>query len=206
MTPDDLRSAASVLRDALRDSVDSDWDAPAGSLDWTCRRTLDHVPDALLLYSAHLSTRATRPRPFLRNGDPAAPVTHLLSSATAAAAILAAVVAEAPPSVRAYHPAGMADPSGFAAMGCDELLVHTFDLASGLGVACAPPPDLCARVLARLFPWAPTEHDAWSTLLWANGRIELPGHPMLDADWAWQCAPIAEWDGITRRRLAPPAW
>ena len=52
---------------------------------------------------------------------------------------------------------GMADASGFAALACDEMLVHTADIAAVLGVGFDPPRGVCARVLARLFPWAP--HD-----------------------------------------------
>jgi hypothetical protein len=73
--------------------------------------------------------------------------------------VLAAVARASKPGVRAFHPAGMADAEGFLAMGCDEILVHTGDIAEGLGIAVAPPADLCQRVVARLFPWAPTDVD-----------------------------------------------
>jgi hypothetical protein len=100
----------------------------------------------------------------------------------------------------------MADAEGFVAMGCDEILVHTGDIADGLGITAAPPTDLCARVLARLFPWAPKGTDPWPTLLWANGRAPLGDRGRLDADWYWQCAPLSEWDGAVKRRTKAPAW
>jgi hypothetical protein len=81
-------------------------------------------------------------------------------------------------------------------MACDELLVHTDDAARGLGSEFYPDSALAGRVLARLFPW----HDPWQTLLWANGRIDLPGRRN-QAAWAWHCAPIAEWDGTPPRIL-----
>jgi hypothetical protein len=93
---------------------------------------------------------------------------------------------------------GSPDPSGFAAMACDELLVHADDAARGLGLAFRPDADLAARVLARLFPWHIAGDDPWRTLLWANGRIDLPGQPT-QKGWRWHCAPLAEWDG------APPS-
>lgn len=37
-------------------------------------------------------------------------------------------------------------------MGCVEVLVHGEDVARHLGLSLDPPRDLCARVLARLFP------------------------------------------------------
>ena len=89
--------------------------------------------------------------------------------------------------------AGQADASGFAAMACDELLVHSNDAARGLGVPFVPPDGLVRATLARLFPWAPGT-DPWPAPLWCNGRIALPGHPRQDR-WAWHCAPLEEWDG-----------
>jgi hypothetical protein len=66
--------------------------------------------------------------------------------------------------------------------------VHTHDLAEGLGLAWHPPADLCARVLARLFPGAPRDEAPWPTLLWATGRAELPGRPRLTT-WRWYGEP-----------------
>jgi hypothetical protein len=94
------------------------------------------------------------------------------------------------PSVRAYHGFGVSDPEGFAAMGVVETLVHTGDLADGLGLAWDPPAALCARVLHRLFPDAPPDTDPWRTLLWATGRAELPGRPRLTS-WRWYGEPLS---------------
>jgi Mycothiol maleylpyruvate isomerase N-terminal domain len=63
---------------------------------------------------------------------------------------------------------------------------------------------LARAIVERLFPWAPVGGDPWPALLWANGRIELPGHPR-QARWRWHCAPLEEWDGVNpadRRRPA----
>jgi len=83
-------------------------------------------------------------------------------------------------------------------MACDELLIHTSDAARGLGLEFAPDPNLAERLLARLFPWHHCGDDPWQTLLWANGRIDLPGHPC-QTGWTWHCAPLADWNGL------PPA-
>ncbi len=88
----------------------------------------------------------------------------------------------------------MADPSGFAAMGCDELLVHGWDATEGLGVDLTPDERITARVLHRLFPWVSHEPDPWTALLWANGRVDLPSKPR-PTDWRWHCAPLDQWDG-----------
>jgi hypothetical protein len=88
----------------------------------------------------------------------------------------------------------MADPKGFAGMACVEVLVHGHDIAQGLRRDLDPPRDVCTRVLARMFPH--TVHvladlDPWTALLWATGRVELPGHPQIE-EWSWHGAPLNE--------------
>jgi hypothetical protein len=100
----------------------------------------------------------------------------------------------------------MADVSGWIGMGCVEVLVHTDDIARGLGLPYRPPANLSARILARLFPWAPSDIDSWDSLRWAAGRAALPDREQLGTDWYWHCPPLSEWDGTIRKRTAPPAW
>lgn len=206
ITPEDLLEAAQHAVASLSGINDADWEAQALDLDWSRRRTLDHLPDALLFYATHLARRSPVRLPSVRNGDEGASPQRLLEVLPSAAAILADVARVAGPDARAYHPAGMADPCGFLAMACDELLVHTSDIAVGLGIDVTPELSVCQRVLARLFPWAPTDIDAWDALLWANGRSALPGRERLGPDWYWHCAPLDEWDGTITKRQAPPAW
>jgi hypothetical protein len=88
----------------------------------------------------------------------------------------------------------MADPEGFAAMACVEALVHGHDVAQGLGLALDPPREVCARVLARMFPHAVpavADLDPWTVLLWATGRTALRGRPQVE-DWSWHGAPLNE--------------
>ena len=116
--------------------------------------------------------------------------------------VFAEAIDAAPSEARGFHGAGMADASGFAAMGCDEILVHGNDMMSGLRAAFIPPEDLCERVLRRLFPWAPADVAGWSGLLWANGRIALDAHGRVDDLWYWHSAPLETWDGTVKRRVA----
>lgn len=90
----------------------------------------------------------------------------------------------------------MADASGFAALACDELLVHTADIAGTLGASFDPPREVCARVLARLFPWTPHDGDTWAALRWASGRVPLRERPRLSSNWVGHPAPLDEWDGL----------
>ncbi len=110
---------------------------------------------------------------------------EILRVLSSAAQLLAAAVETAPNDARAWH-WGPTDRSGFAAMGIGELLVHTFDIASGLDVDWRPPAPLADVVLARLMPDA-SHDDAAPALLWATGRIELDGRTHVD-DWAWRPA------------------
>jgi len=90
----------------------------------------------------------------------------------------------------------MTDPTGYCAMACDELLVHTWDIGRGLGEPFELPSAVCARVVSRLFPmWMPIEADPREALLWCNGRIALSDRPRQGEDWGWWSRPLEEWDG-----------
>ncbi|GAA0671571.1 hypothetical protein GCM10010193_24800 [Kitasatospora atroaurantiaca] len=203
VTAADVELAVRLAVAALRGAVGADWSARAGSLDWDCWETVEHLSDDLFAYAAQLGPekppmdgevpfRWVRERPGgpanVIFADRSAGPAGLLQVLEASGALLVAMVRTTPPEVRAHHGFGAADPEGFAAMGVVETLVHTHDLAGGLGLAWAPPADLCDRVLARLFPDAPTDTDRWPTLLWATGRGELPGRPRLTT-WRWYGTP-----------------
>ncbi|MET9725285.1 hypothetical protein [Streptomyces zaomyceticus] len=194
VTADDVDRAVRLAVDVLRDAPAEGWGGRAGSLEWDCWETAEHLANDLLYYAVqlgpqvppldtHVPIALNRRRPdapavFLF-ADRAAGPAGLLQVLEACGALLVAMVRTTPPAVRAHHAAGVADPEGFAALGVQETLVHTHDLAEGLGLAWTPPSALCSRVLARLFPEAPGGADPWLTLLWATGRAELPGHPRL---------------------------
>ncbi|MEV0647996.1 hypothetical protein AB0I28_22290 [Phytomonospora sp. NPDC050363] len=194
VTADDVdlavRLAVSVLRDAPADR----WDAKAGSLEWNCWETAEHLANDLFYYAVQLGPQSPpldTHVPFaLSRRWPNGPAVFFLAERDAGpaglaqvleacGALLVAMVRTTPPHVRAHHAAGVSDPEGFAALALQETLVHTHDLAVGFGLAWAPPSALCSRVLARLFPEAPAGEDPWLTLLWSTGRTELPGRPRL---------------------------
>ncbi|HMH91838.1 MAG TPA: maleylpyruvate isomerase N-terminal domain-containing protein [Streptosporangiaceae bacterium] len=193
VTADDLDAAVSAVGAALRPATDGDWSARAGSLEWDCWHTAEHIGDCLLSYVGQLAIQPdARYVRFLASAETDASPAEVLEFAEAGGRILAATVRAAPPQARAYHPTGMADPEGFAAMGCVEALVHGHDIAQGLGVRLDPPRGLCRAVLARLFPEAPADlasADPLEALKWATGRAGLPGHPQL-RQWSWHGAPL----------------
>ena len=192
VTADDLDTALAAMTDTLAPATNRDWSKRAGALEWDCWHTAEHIGDALLSYAAQLVARpTTRYVRFLANADADATPAEVLEFAHAGGAILAAAVRATPSDVRAFHPSGMADPEGFAAMGCVEALVHGHDIAQGLGVDLDAPRDVCVHVLARLFPNTPVEVDPWTVLLWATGRVDLPGHPRPEK-WRWHGAPLTQ--------------
>ncbi|MEV6182456.1 DinB family protein [Streptomyces sp. NPDC052015] len=208
VTADDVEFAVRRAVGALREAEAADWDAKAGSLEWSCWETVEHLADDLFSYAAQLGPARPpldREVPFVwsrrtpkgpanvvfadRDAGPAG----LLQVLEASGALLTAVVRTAPATVRAHHVFGAADPEGFAAMGVVETLVHVHDVATGLEVDWTPDAGLCDRVLARLFPHAPADTERWPTLLWATGRAELPGHARLTR-WRWYGAPRSDGD------------
>lgn len=206
LTTDDLLAAAALCQTTLTPVVERDWTILAYDMEWSCRRTLDHLCDVMLFYAVHLATRATERRLWPRDGDHQRTPAELLTILQGNAAILAEVVRAAPPGTRAYHGAGMADATGWLGMACEEIVMHTSDIARPFGIDFRPPDELATKILARIFPWAPSDVPAWDALQWSSGRITLPNQERQDANWYWHCAPLAEWDGTVRRRSNPPMW
>jgi hypothetical protein len=203
VTADDVDLAVSAALGVFNQVLDGDWHVAAGSLDWTCWETVEHMSDDLFAFAMQLAPKTPPRQGYVpigwrrpRDGgpitsifaDPDAGNAGLLQVFEACGGLLTAVVRTSAPQVLAYHGYGASDPEGFAAMGLVEVLAHTDDVAAGLDLAWDPPPDLCDRVLRRLFPQAPTDTDRWPTLLWATGRGELPGRARLDS-WRWDSTP-----------------
>jgi hypothetical protein len=185
----DVTEVAERCASFLEGALDSDWTAVVPEMGWTVSKTVAHISDCMLWYStdllsgtSELSTADIAVRPDSSPAD-------LVRTLRAFASVLAAVVARAAAAdLRGWHPWGLADAAGFAGMGCDEMLVHTHDAARGLGLEFAMPAGSARRVLARMFPEAPTDRDPVDTLLWANGRIALGDLPRRTG-WRWHCAP-----------------
>lgn len=193
VTSDDVLAAGGACHDFLLPAADADWGVPVPDLDFTVRSVVAHAANGPLWYALDLWSGPSDAAFDLKVRVDASNAA-LLVSLRSAARVCAASIDTAGPETRGFHPAGAADASGFAAMACDELLIHTDDAARGLGLQLSPDPDLAGRVLRRLFPWHDPGDDPWQTLLWANDRVQLPGRPS-QKGWIWHCAPFADWDG-----------
>ncbi len=182
----DLEQAVSEMVRVLTPYENADWRVRAGTLDWSCWTTAAHVAHDLLAYAGQVSALpedAYLPFDLIVRADTAP--RDLLRIVTGCGRLLSQALAAAEPTARAWH-WGPTDPSGFAALGVNETLLHTYDITQGLGVGWHPPESLCTAVLARLFPDAPTG-DPVQVLLWSTGRADLAGHPRVTS-WIMKTA------------------
>ncbi|MEO5711173.1 MAG: hypothetical protein ABIQ59_15295 [Nocardioidaceae bacterium] len=200
---DDLESVVTAACAALRSATDRDWDVPAAGLTWTARSTVEHVADDLFAYAGQIATATPEledyvPFDFSAERDGESQVTtHVRREAgnegvvralDACGGMLVSLARTRSADVRGYHPYGVSDSHGFAAMGTVETLLHLYDVAGPLGLTWEPDPDVVRRALERLFPDAPTDGDPWQTLLRLTGRD--PSAPL--ESWRWDGRPAAE--------------
>ncbi|WP_399886262.1 GNAT family N-acetyltransferase [Streptomyces sp. BBFR51] len=192
----------------LRTATDRDWEAArAGRLEWSCRYTAEHVAGILIAYASQLAGRATEVWvPFEITLDEGTGNEDVLQVIETTGALLAATLRTTPREVRAFHPYPYrsANREGFAAMGIVEVLLHTHDIAEVLGLAHEPPAELCADVLARIFPHVQPGADPWRTLLWATGRGDLPGRAPVTG-WRWRNNLVVPAGRLTLQGVTPAA-
>lgn len=191
----------------LRTATDRDWQGTrAGRLDWDCRYTAEHIASDLIAYAGQLAGRATEAYvPFEITLDEGTGNEDVLQVIETTGALLAATVRTTPREVRAFHPYPIAaNREGFAAMGITEVLLHTHDIAEGLGLAYEPSAELCADLLARIFPHVQPGTDPWRTLLWATGRGDLPGREPV-TEWRWRNNLVVPAQRLTLQGVSPAA-
>jgi hypothetical protein len=196
VTAEHVRAAAAACHDVLSPAVDLDWTVRPPDLEWTVFETGVHIADDQVFYAAQLIAQpdeTTKFTPFqvtMWTEDKRNHNEGLVRTIDVCAEILARVVETSPRETHGYHNYGTSDPEGFAAMGAIETLVHTYDMAAGLGLDWRPPADLSADIVDRLFP-DPPSGDPVDVLLWCSGRIPL-GDLERRTDWRWDGRPHAE--------------
>jgi RimJ/RimL family protein N-acetyltransferase len=205
---DDVIQAVAQCTAALRAAVGRDWKAvPAGGLEWDCHTTAVHIADDLVAYAANLAGRAQDAYvPFELTLDEGTDNAGLLHVIETTGALLAAAVRTAPPGARGFHPYPFrsADAEGFAAMGIVEAVLHTHDMAEGLGIPYEPSDELVTSLLACLFPHVQPGPAPWPTLLWATGRGDLPGRAPV-TEWRWRNNLVIPAERLTLTGLRPAA-
>lgn len=200
-----VAGAVALLRTTAK-ADGRDWaEVTAGRLEWDCHRTAVHLAQALLTYSGRLAGRTLyASRPFNVTVDEGTATAELLDVVEAAGRLLTATLRATPREVRAFHPFPFrsANREGFAAMGVAEVLLHTHDIAEGLGAAYEPPAELAEYVLTGIFPHVQPGPAPWPTLLWATGRGELPGRAPV-TDWRWSNNLVIPTDRLTLEGVTP---
>jgi len=118
-----IPSVAAECRSVLDAAVDREWSMPAGDLEWSCRRTAAHVADVLFSYAGQVVAQPDAAYlPMELVVEDAATPDRLVASVVTCAELLHLACRAAPAGLRAWHPAGVADAEGFAAMGVVEVL------------------------------------------------------------------------------------
>jgi uncharacterized protein (TIGR03083 family) len=188
-----VSAASESLTMMLRTLDEQAWDRPAAEVGWTCRATMEHVGGVFAHYAGQVASNPADH--YVAFGfDLWRADTHdkLVEAIETAGQLLQATVQVAPQSSRSWHPQGQFTRNGFAAIAACEALVHGHDIATGLGSSWLPDDALSGAALAALFPDAlvHAEHHAPNELLlWATGRLSLPGLPRTES-WNY-CAAAA---------------
>jgi hypothetical protein len=189
-TVDDLHELSGLVADAWTAGSEGDWSVPAGTLEWSCTRTADHAVDCVYAPAFFLASRRLDAYPGaggdLTMGERATPAA-LVESLAIATRILAGVVNDAEPHVRAVifqRPPAVAAPADFVPRGALELILHGHDVCAGLQVPFEPPAGLCHRLREHTRPWPMWSYfggdglagtdDPWGDLLTASGRHRQP--------------------------------
>jgi hypothetical protein len=188
---DNLYELSEYVVARWRAGAERDWSVPAGTVEWSCTKTADHAVDTVFAPAFFLASRKQDAYPDMGGPfslGPEATPDQLVQALEVATRVLAAVVADAGPDVRAVlfrRPQIMTAPPGaFVPRGATELILHAHDVCTGLGVPYEPPAELCRRLREHTRPWPmwtvawhglPSTDDPWGDLLAGSGRQRQPG-------------------------------
>ena len=200
-TADDFDAVVAQAVDALRPAVDRDWGVEAGAVAWTCNKIAAHIADDLFAFAAQLAARVPSGYlPFVVSPRRKTAPDGMLNNILAGAALVSLAVRAAPADARGFHPWGMGDAEGLAALAAAEVIVHSYDIASTFGIDYQPEGTHCTSVVDRLgqdidLPADErTAIDPLDLLLWATGRRDLPSRPRRTR-WRWWPEPTADRPG-----------
>jgi hypothetical protein len=169
-TAQDVLVAAGWVEQLLRPLVTAEWSVPAGELEWSVRQVVDYLVDVCGFYAIHLAAQSDRRLRVDVTPHPQAGNDERLDVLAATGRLLAVTISAADPTATGWHFMGLTNASGFAGLACNELLVHGWDAARGLGIEFSGDDRVSARVLHRIYPEVEYGNTPWAALLAANGR------------------------------------
>jgi hypothetical protein len=176
-----FRSVRDLVLETLEERVALDWSVPAGSLEWSCWQTVDHIIDCVFSYAFQLASRAQRGfLPFqelraMSGAEPSELVTGLRGITELFSGLLGSVPADAEASDGAF----VLDVDDWAVRATYEMLLHTHDVVVGLGGRFDPPSSMCTWVMASPKLWmldrriATRFANPWEGLLAGSGRTPV---------------------------------
>ena len=145
------RGAAGACQALLGEAADRDWARPIPEMDWTVTQAVTPHGRGHPLVRHRPGRRASERQDTMElRVPPEASNAELVRVIGTFATVLARVVDASPPGTRGWHPFGLADAPGFAAMACDE----SSSIATTPPAASASPSPHRAR-LVRRDPGAP---------------------------------------------------
>lgn len=178
MTPDECQEAVELAVAALAGVGAEDWSRRAGTLEWSCWQTVDHVVDCVFSYVLQIAARAEAGfLPFQElHAEPEARPDDLIAALRATTTMFLAVVRTSPPHTRASDGVAMLSLSDWCARASHEVLVHTHDTVSTFDRALVVPDHLCRAIWSCEAVWMLDRHASpprcppWPALLVASGR------------------------------------
>jgi hypothetical protein len=187
---DDLFVLSDLVATTWTAASGDDWSVAAGTVEWSCTATADHAVDCVYAPAFFLASRKLDGYPDVGMDltlGPEANPTRLVESLRTATRMLAAVVDDAEPDVRAVifrRPELLTGAApDFVPRGAMELILHAHDVCRGLHVPFEPPPELCHRLREHTRPWPMwtmawpglgLSDDPWNDLLEGAGRRRAP--------------------------------
>ena len=128
-------------------------------MEWSCWKTADHTVDCVFSYAFFLASRRqdTYPPFGELHALPNATPTDLVDGLQASATMLSAVIATAEPDARAviglWPHAQTGTPRDFAARGALEMILHAYDVCTGLdtiGAVTRHDTPVCPEIWSKL--------------------------------------------------------
>jgi hypothetical protein len=177
ITIDDFVAVLDHAVVSMGGATDRDWGAAAGTLEWSCWETVDHVIDCVFSYAVQVAAGAPDGwLPLELHPLPTATPTALVDALRTVGAVFAAVLRTAPADGVASNGVMSLDRAAWAARGAYEIAVHTHDVLRGLAISFEVSALICSRIVAQPGMWfidrdrAATAVDPWSALLLGSGR------------------------------------
>jgi hypothetical protein len=176
-----FRSVGDLVLETLGQRATLDWSAPAGSLEWSCWQTVDHMIDCVFSYAFQLASGALGgflPFHELHATSEADP-SELVAGLKGINELFSCLLGSLPNDAEASDGAFVLGVDDWAARAAYEMLLHTHDVVLGLGGRFDPPSSTCAWVIGSPKLWMldrgriTTTTSPWEALLVGSGRMPI---------------------------------